>query len=150
MSLYFNDLFMYVSFHSVYLRGADTFCQSSLICIVAAQSLGCVQLLAILWTAACPASLPITISLSLLKLKFAQTESVMPSNHLILCCPLLLMPSVFPSIRFFFSNESALGIRWPKYWSFGISPSNEYSGLISSMVDWFDLAQILKNLLTDW
>ena len=78
-------------------------------------------------------------------------ESVMPSNHLILCCPLLLLPSVFPSIRVF-SNESDLLIRWPKYWSFSfnISPSNEYSGLISFRMDWFDLLAVqgtLKSLL---
>ena len=89
------------------------------------------------WTAACQAFLSFTVSWSLLKL--ISTESVMPSNHLILCRPLFL-PSVFPSIRVF-SNESALRIRWPKYWSFNfsISLSNEYSGLISFRVDWFDL-----------
>ena len=75
--------------------------------------------------------------------KFAQThiQSMMPSNHLILCCPLLLLPSIFPSIRVF-SNESDLPIRWPKYWSF--SPSNEYSGLISFRMDWFDLLAVQK------
>ena len=90
------------------------------------------------WTAARQASLSITNSWSLLKLM--SIESVMPSKHLILCCPLLLPPSIFPSIRVF-SNESALCIRWPKYWSFSfsISPSNEHSGLISFRVDWFDL-----------
>ena len=77
-----------------------------------------------------------TISLSLLKLM--SIESVMPSNHLILFCLLLLLPSIFPSIRVF-SNESAFHIRWPKYWSISISPSNEYSGLISLRIDWFDL-----------
>ena len=89
------------------------------------------------WTAACQASLSITISQSLLKLM--SIESVMPSNHLILCCPLLLLPSVFPSIMVF-SNELALHIKWPKYWSFSfsISPSNECSGLISFRFDWFD------------
>ena len=89
------------------------------------------------WTAACQASLSFTISWSLLKLM--SIESVMPSNHLILCCPLLLLPSIFPSIRVF-SSESALHIRWPKYWSFSfsISPSNEYSELISFRIDWFD------------
>ena len=88
-----------------------------------------------LWTAACQASLSITNSQSLLKLM--SITSVMPSNHLILCCPLLLSPSIFPSIRVF-SNESVFCIRWPKYWSFSfsISPSNEYSGLISFKVDW--------------
>ena len=92
------------------------------------QSLSCVQLFATTWTAACQASLSITNSQSLLKL--ISIESVMPSNHLILCHPLLLLPSIFPSIRVF-SNESVLHIRWPKYWSFSfsISPSNEYSGL---------------------
>ena len=103
-----------------------------------------VQLFATLW-----ASLSCTISLSLLK--FMSIESVMLSNHLILCHPLLLFPSVFPSIRVF-PNESALCIRWPKYWSsgFSISPFNEYSGLISFRIDWFDLLAvqgILKSLL---
>ena len=84
-------------------------------------------------------------------LKFISIELVMPSNHLVLCCPLLLLPSIFPSIRVF-SNELALHIRWPKYWSFSlsISPSSEYSGLISFMMDWFDLLSVqgtLKNLL---
>ena len=94
------------------------------------QSLNCVQLFVTPWTAACQASLSITNSRSLLKLM--SIELVMPSNHLILCHPLLLPPSIFPSIGLF-SNESALCIRWPKYWSFSfnISPSNEYSGLIS-------------------
>ena len=100
------------------------------------------------WTPACQASLSITSSQSLLKLM--SIESVMPSNHLILCLPLLL-PSIFPSIRVF-SNESVLLIRWPKYWSFNfsISPSNEYSGLISFRMDWLDLLpvqRILKNLI---
>ena len=82
-------------------------------------------------------------------LKFMFTESVMPSNHLILCRPLLLLPSIFPSIRVF-SNESAVRIRWPKNWSFSISPSNDYSGLISFRIDWLDLLAIqgtLKSLL---
>ena len=89
------------------------------------------------WTAACQASLSFTISWNFLK--FVSTESMMPSNHLILCCPLLLLPSFFPSIRVF-SSESALCIRWPKHWSFSvsISPSSEYSGLISFRIDWFD------------
>ena len=93
------------------------------------------------WTAACQASLSITNSRSLLK--FTSIESVIPSNHLILCHPLLLLPSVFPSIRIF-SNESVLCIRWPKYWSFSfsISPSNEYSGLISFRMDWLDLLAV--------
>jgi len=96
-----------------------------------------------LWTAACQASLSFTISQSLLKLM--SIESVMPSNHLILCHLLLLLPSIFPSIRVF-SSESSLCIRWPKYWSFSfsISPSNEYSGPISFRIHWFDT---LKSLL---
>jgi len=91
------------------------------------------------WTAACQASLSITNSGSLLKLM--SIDSVMPSNHLILCRLLLLLPSIFPGIKGF-SNESVFHIRWPKYWSFSfsISPSNEYSGLISFRMDWFDLA----------
>ena len=113
------------------------------------QSLSCVWLFAIPWTAARQASLTITICQSLLK--FMSIESVMPSNHLIFYCPLLLLPSIFPSIRVF-SNESALYIRWPKYWSFSCSksPSNEYSGLISFRIDWFELLAVqgtLKSLL---
>ena len=101
-----------------------------------------VQLFATPWTTAHQASLFITNSQSLLKLM--SIESVMPSNHLILCHPLLL-PSIFPSIRVF-SNESALHIRWPKYWcfSFSISPSNEYSGLISLRIHWFDLLAVQR------
>ena len=100
------------------------------------QSLSRVWFLLTPWIAAHQASLPITNSQSLLKLMFI--ESVMPSNHLILCYPFLLSPSIFPSIRVFFS-ESVLHIKWPKYWSFtfSISPSNEYSGLISFRIDWF-------------
>ena len=113
------------------------------------QLLSRVQLFATPWTAACEASLPMTNSWSLLKLM--SIELVMPSNHLILCHPLLLSPSIFPSIRVF-SNESTLRIRWPKYWSFSfsISPCNEYSGLISFRMDWFDLLAVqgtLKSLL---
>ena len=78
-------------------------------------------------------------------LKVMSTESVMPSKHLIFCCPLLLMPSIFPSIRVF-SNESVLHIRWPKYWSFSLSPTNEYSGLISFRMDWFDLLAVRGTL----
>ena len=102
------------------------------------QSLSRVRLFATSWTAAHQASLSITNSWSLLKLKCI--GSVMPSNHLILCHPLLFLPSNFPSIKVF-SNESVLRTRWPKYWSFrvSISPSNEYSGLISFRIDWFDL-----------
>ena len=107
------------------------------------------RLFAIPQTAACQASLSISNSLSVLKL--LSIQSVMPSNHLILCCSLLLPPSIFPSIRDF-SNESVLHIRWPKYWSFSfnISPSNEYSGLISFRINWFDLLAVqgmLKSLL---
>ena len=107
-----------------------------------------VRLFATPWTTACQASLSITNSWSLFKLM--SIESVMPSNHLILCCPLLL-PSIFPSIRVF-SSESVLCSRWQKYWSFSfsISPSNEYSGLISSRMDWLDLFAVqgtLKSLL---
>ena len=99
------------------------------------------------WTAARQASLSITNSQSLLRL--VSIESVMTSNHLILCCPLFLLPSIFPSIRVF-SNESALCIRWPKYWtfSFSISPSNEYSGLISFRMEWFDLLAVKGTLKT--
>ena len=113
------------------------------------QSLSCVPLFATSSTAACQASLSLTNSQSLLKLM--SIESVRPSNHLILCRPLLLLPSIFPSIRVF-SNESILCIRWPKYWSFSfsISPSNEYSGLISFRMDWLDILAVqgtLKSLL---
>ena len=110
------------------------------------QPLSRVQVFAAPWTAACQASLSITNSQSLLKL--LSIESVMPSNHLILCHPLILLPSIFPSIRVF-SNKSVLCIRWPKYWSFSlsISPSNEYQ---SFMIDWLDLLEVqvtLKSLL---
>ena len=96
------------------------------------------------WTAASQDSVSITNSWSLEKL--TSIELVMPSNHLILCRPLLLLPSIFPSIRAF-SNESLLHIRWPKYWSFSvsISPSNEYSGLISFRIDWFDLLAVVPD-----
>ena len=113
------------------------------------QLLSCVWLFVTPWTAARQASLSITNSQS--SLKFMSIESVMPSNHLILCHPLLLLSSIFPSIKVF-SNESVLHIRWPKYWSFSfnISPSNEYLGLISFRIDWFDLLTVqgtLKSLL---
>ena len=104
---------------------------SDIICgFVVVQLLTCIWFFVTPWTAACQASLSFTISWSLLKLM--STKAVMPSNHLIFCGPLLLLPSIFPSIRVF-SSESALCIRWPKYWSFSfsISPSNEYSGLMS-------------------
>ena len=113
------------------------------------HSLSHVRLFATAWIAACQASLSITNSQSLLKL--ISIESVTPSSHLILCYPLLLLPSIFPSIRVF-SNESALCIRWPKYWNFSInmSPSNEHPGLISFRMDWVDLLAVqgtLKSLL---
>ena len=113
------------------------------------QSLSHVRLFVTPWAEAFQASLSLTNSQNLLKLM--SFESVMPSNHLILCSPLLLLLSIFPSIRVF-SNESVLHIRWPKHWSFSfnISPSNEYSGLISFRVDWFDLLAVqgtLKSLL---
>ena len=109
------------------------------------QLLSHVQLFATPWTETCQASLFITKSQSLLKLM--STESVMLSNHLILSCPLLLLPSILPSIRAF-SNESALCIRWPKFWSFSfsISPSNEYSALISFRMDWLDLLAVQGTL----
>ena len=104
-----------------------------------------VQLFATAWTGAFYASLSIISSQNLLKLMFI--ESVMPSNHLILCHPLFLLPSIFPSIRAF-ANESTLRMRWPKYWSFSfsISPSNEYSGLISFMMDWLDFLAVQGTL----
>ena len=110
---------------------------------VVIQSLSHVQLSETPWTAAHQASLSFTISRSLLKPMSFESESVMPSNHLILCCPLLLRPTIFPSIRVF-SNKLVLRIRWPKYWnfSFGISPSSEYSGLISCRIDWFYLLAV--------
>ena len=113
------------------------------------QSLSCVQLFVTPWTTACQASLSTTNSQNLFKPM--SIEPMMPSNHPILCCPLLLPPSIFPSIRVF-SNESVLHIKWPKYWSFNfnISPSNEYSGLISFRMDWLDLLAVqgtLKSLL---
>ena len=112
---------------------------------VSSAPLSRVQLFVTPWTAARQASLSITNSWSLLKLM--SIESVMPSNHLILCHPLLLQPSIFPSIRVF-SNESALRIRWPKYWSFSFSiiSSNVYLGLISFRIDWFDLLAVQGTL----
>ena len=109
------------------------------------QSLSRVRLFATPWTTAYKASLSITNSQSLFKL--ISIESVMPPNHLSICRPLLLLLSIFPSIRVF-SNESVLHIRWPKYWcfSFSISPSNEYSGLISFRMDWLDLLAVQKTL----
>ena len=120
-----------------------------IVCLQSVQWLSCVRLFMTLWTAACQASQSITNSWSLLKLM--SIESVVPFNHLILCCPLLLLLSIFSSIRVF-SNESVLCIRWPKDWSFSfsISPSNEYSRLISLRIAWFDLLAVqgtLKSLL---
>ena len=117
--------------------------------LIVVQSPSHVQLFVTPWTAVHRASLSYTIPQSLLKLM--SIESVMPSNHLLLCHPLLLLPSIFPSIRVF-SSESAPRIRWPKYWSFSfsISPSSEYSGLISFRMDWMDLLAVqgtLKSLL---
>ena len=123
--------------------------QLCLLALSSVQLLSCVWLFETPWTATHQASLSITNSWSLLK--FMCVESVMPSNHLIICRPLLLLPAIFPSIRVF-SNKSVLRIRWPKYWSFSfsISPSNEYSGLISFRMDWLDLLAVqgtLKHLL---
>ena len=113
--------------------------------LVSVQSLSRVWLFVTAWTAACQASVFITYSQSWLKLM--SIESEMPSSHLILCHPLLLLPAIFPSIRVF-SNESVLHIRWPKYWSFSfnISTSSEYSGLISFRIDWFDLSKGLSRV----
>ena len=111
------------------------------------QSLSCVRLFVTPWSAAWQAPLPFIVSQCLLK--FTSIELMMLSTHLIFCCPLLFLPSIFPSIRIF-SKEWALWIRWTKYWSFSISPSNEYSGLISFRIDWFDLLAVqgtLKSLL---
>ena len=122
---------------------------SSYLILSSVQLLSHICLFATPWTAARQASLSVTNSQSLLKLMFI--KSVMPSNNLIICHPLLFLPSIFPSIRVF-SNEAVLCIRWPKYWSFSlsISPSNEYSGLISFRMDWLDLLAVqgtLKSLL---
>ena len=124
-----------------------TYCSFEGIFFSSVQLLSRVRLFATPWIAACQASLSFTIPWNLLKLM--SIELVTPSNHLIFCCPLLLLSSIFPSIRVF-SNESALHIKWPKYWSFSISPSNEYSGMISFRIDWLDLLAhqgTLKSLL---
>ena len=115
-------------------------------CVVS-QSLSHVQFFATPWTVACQASLSFAVSWSLLR--FVSIKLVMLSNHLILCHPFLLLLSIFPSIRVF-SNELALHIRWPKYWSFSFStsPSNEYSRLISFRIDWFDLPAVQGTLKT--
>ena len=135
--------------HAVDNRKSKRIPENICFCFSSVQLLSRVRLFVILWTAAHQASLSITNTRSLLKLM--SIELVMPSNHLILCCALLLLPSIFPSIRVF-SNESVLCIMWPKYWSFSfnISPSNEYSGLISFRRDWLDLLALqgtLKSLL---
>ena len=111
--------------------------------LVIVKLLSCVQILVTPWTAAHQSSPSFTISWSLLKLM--SVESMMPSNHLILCHPLLLLPSIFLSIRVF-SNESALCLRGPKYWSFSTSPSNEYSGLISFRMDWLGIPAVQGTL----
>ena len=123
--------------------------QKYVVFVVVVQSLSHIWLFATPWTVARQASLSFTISWTLLK--FVYIESMMPSNYLILCCTFLLLPSIFSSIKVF-SNELALRIRWPRYWSFSfsISPSSEYSGLISFRIDWFDLLGVqgtLKSLL---
>ena len=129
---------MSASWHIIWNR-----ISSDIISFSSVQSLSCVWLFATPWTAARQASLPIANSQSFFKLM--SIESVMPSNHLILCHPLLLLPSIFPSIRVF-SNESVFRIRWPNYWSFSfsISSSNEYSGLISFRMDWLDLLAVQR------
>ena len=131
------------------MRSVPGLTQRAAVQFSSVQSLSRVRLFVTPWTATCQAFLSITNSQSLLK--FTSIELVMPSNYLILCRPLLLLPSIFPSIRVF-SNESALHIRWPKYWSFSfiISPSSEYSGLISFRIDWLDILVVqgtLKSLL---
>ena len=115
------------------------------IIVVVVQSLSRVRLFATPWTAALQVPLFFTVSRSLFR--SMSSEWVMPSSHLILCCPFLLLPSIFPGIRVFF-NESALRIRWPKYWSFSfnISPSNEHPGLISFRMDWLDLLAVQGTL----
>ena len=124
---------------SIYTYGVYTYKISSV------QSLSRVQIFATPWTVARQASLSFTNSQSLLKLM--SISSLIPCNHLILCRPLLFPPSIFPSIRFFF-NETALRIRWPKYWSFSfnISASDEYSGLISFRMDWLDILSVQRTL----
>ena len=115
--------------------------------VVVVWSLSCVRLFVTPWTVACQALLSFTISQSLLQ--FVPIQSVMSSSHLILCCPFLLLLSIFPSIRVF-SNKLALHIRQSEYWSFSLSsgPSNEYSGLVSFRMDWFDLLAVQQSSLT--
>ena len=140
-----NISMIYPSIYILYIPYKLNFSISSV------EPLSCIWFFATPWSAARQASLSITNSWS--PPKPMSIESVMPSNHLILCHPLLLLPSIFPSIRIF-SNESALRIRWPKYcsFSFNISPSNEHPGLISFNMDWLDLIEVqgaLKSLLQD-
>ena len=148
-----KELKVWVLFYGEANRDFKWSCDMVLCCAVSSvQSISHVQIFATPWTAAHQASLSITNSRSLLKLM--SIESVKPSNHLIVCHPLLLLPSIFPSIRVFF-NESVLCIRWPKYWSFSfsVSPSNEYSGLISFRSDWLGLLAVqgtLKSLPQQW
>ena len=140
-----TGIFYKKSFRSRQVRGAEA--HQQWITVHPFQSLSCVWLFATPWTAAHQASLSTTSYWSLLKL--ICIESAMTSNHLILYRPLLFLPLIFSTI-YVFSNKSVLCIRWPKYWSFSISPSNEYSGLISFRVDWFDLLAVqgtLKSLL---
>ena len=150
---YSRDLLSYLL--GVFVQSSILICRPQSIpiptfLVVVVLSLSHLQLFATPWTAACQASLSFTISQCLLR--FMSIESML-SNHLIHCCPLILLPSIFPSIRVF-SNGLALRIRWPKYWSFSfsINPSSEYSGLIFFRIDWFDLLAIqgtLKSLLQD-
>ena len=136
--MYLNNVLIYIS---LILLGRY-FCSKTFVVV---QLLSHIQLFVTPWIEALEASLSFTISWSLLKLMFS--ESVMPSRHLVLCRPLLLLPSIFPSVRVF-SNESALLTRWPKYWSFSfiISPYNEHSGLIFFRIDWFDLLVVQGTL----
>ena len=122
----------------------DKCMEQYIVVVVVVQSLSHIRLFVTPWTAAHQTSLSITNSRGLPTLM--SIESVMPSNHLIFCRPLLLLPSIFPSIRVF-SNESALQIRWPKYWSFSfsINPSNEYLGFVSFRIDWFDLLAVPRD-----
>ena len=143
------DHIVFWKFFSKRKKTCFNFCCRTYHCFSSVQSLSHVWLLVTPWTAALQASLSITNSWS--TPKHISIELVMPSNHLILCCPLLLLLSIFPSIRFF-SNESALRMKWPTYWSFSfnISPSNEHPGLISFRMDWLDLLSgqgTLKSLL---
>ena len=128
---------------NTYIRACTCMWKLKIQNLEAFSSIICVRLFATPWTVARQASLSIINSWSLLKL--LSMKSVMPSNHLTLCHPLLLLPSIFPSIRVF-SKESILHITWPKYWSFSISPSSEYSGLISYRINWFDLLTVQGTL----